>query len=98
MDFADPTLVYLAKRESLSTIHTVVMADFTLYRIEGKRKFRLLPGVRWALLKREASNFFEISTNAGPESGASLCFSRSKFRGSSKANPKQCRLIGFSMG
>ena len=45
MDFADSTLVYLAKRESLSTILTVDIANFTTYRIEGKRKFRVLPGV-----------------------------------------------------
>lgn len=43
MDFADATLVYLAKRESLSTILTVDHADFTTYRIEGKRHFRILP-------------------------------------------------------
>ena len=45
MDFADATLVYLARRESLSTILTVDFADFTTYTIEGKRKFRVLPGV-----------------------------------------------------
>jgi predicted nucleic acid-binding protein len=44
MDFADATLVYLAKRESLSTILTVDHADFATYRIEGKRRFRVLPG------------------------------------------------------
>ncbi len=43
MDFADATLVYLAKRESLSAILTVDEADFTTYRIEGKRRFRVLP-------------------------------------------------------
>jgi uncharacterized protein len=43
MDFADATLVYLAKRESLSIILTVDYADFTTYRIEGKRQFRVLP-------------------------------------------------------
>jgi uncharacterized protein len=43
MDFADATLVYLAKRESLSAILTVDRADFATYRIEGKRSFRLLP-------------------------------------------------------
>ncbi len=43
MDFADATLVYLAKRESLSVILTVDRADFTTYRIEGKRQFRVLP-------------------------------------------------------
>ena len=43
MDFADATLVYLAERESLSTILTVDRADFATYRIKGKRGFRLLP-------------------------------------------------------
>jgi hypothetical protein len=43
MDFADATLVYLAKRESLPTILTVDHSDFATYRIEGKRKFRVLP-------------------------------------------------------
>ena len=43
MDFADATLVFLAKRESLSVILTVDQADFTTYRIEGKRQVRILP-------------------------------------------------------
>ena len=46
MDFADATLVYLAKRESLSIILTVDQADFATYRIEGKRQFRVMPGKR----------------------------------------------------
>ena len=43
MDFADGTLVYLTKRESLSVILTVDHADFAGYRIEGKHQFRVLP-------------------------------------------------------
>jgi predicted nucleic acid-binding protein len=43
MDFADATLVYLAERESLETILTVDQTDFSVYRIEGKRHFRVLP-------------------------------------------------------
>jgi predicted nucleic acid-binding protein len=43
MDFADATLVYLAKRESLSVILAVDQSDFATYRIEGKRQFRVLP-------------------------------------------------------
>ena len=46
MDFADATLVYLAKRESLSTIFTVDHADFETYRIEGRRRLRVLPVAR----------------------------------------------------
>jgi uncharacterized protein len=46
MDFADATLVYLARRESLSVILTVDQADFATYRIEGKRQFRVLPSKR----------------------------------------------------
>jgi uncharacterized protein len=43
MDFADATLVHLANRESLSVILTVDQSDFATYRLEGKRRFRLLP-------------------------------------------------------
>jgi predicted nucleic acid-binding protein len=46
MDFADATLVYVAKRERLSTIFTVDHADFNTYRIDGRRKFRILPANR----------------------------------------------------
>lgn len=43
MDFADATLVYLAERESITTIFTVDHADFSTYRIAGRRRFRVLP-------------------------------------------------------
>lgn len=43
MDFADATLVLLAKRESISTILTVDHADFGTYRIDGRRRFRVVP-------------------------------------------------------
>jgi len=43
MDFADATLVYLAIRESVETIVTVDQTDFSVYRIGGKRRFRILP-------------------------------------------------------
>src|SRR5580700_10576287 len=43
MDFADATLVHLAKRESLSTVFTVDLGDFETYRIDGRRRFRVLP-------------------------------------------------------
>ena len=43
MGLAAATLVHLAKRESLSSILTVDQADFTTYRIEDKRQFRVLP-------------------------------------------------------
>ncbi len=46
MDFADATLVYLAKRESLPLILTVDFADFEIYRIEGRRRFRIAPAKR----------------------------------------------------
>ena len=44
MDFADATLVHLARREELVTIFTVDHDDFETYRIEGKRRFRIVPG------------------------------------------------------
>lgn len=43
MDFADATLVYLARREALTTVFTVDRADFETYRIDGRRRFRVLP-------------------------------------------------------
>jgi predicted nucleic acid-binding protein len=46
MDFADATLVHLAKRESLSTIFTVDYSDFETYRIDGRRRFRVVPARR----------------------------------------------------
>jgi len=43
MDFADATLVHLAKREGIFTVFTVDYADFETYRIDGRRRFRVLP-------------------------------------------------------
>jgi len=43
MDFADATLVHLARRESLSSVFTVDHDDFETYRIEGRRRFRIVP-------------------------------------------------------
>jgi hypothetical protein len=37
------TLVHLANRESLNVILTVDQADFATYRLEGKRRFRVVP-------------------------------------------------------
>ena len=44
MDFADATLVHLARRESLSTVFTIDHDDFETYRIDGRRRFRIVPG------------------------------------------------------
>jgi len=46
MDFADATLVYLAKRERMSTVFTVDHEDFNTYRIEARKRFRILPAAR----------------------------------------------------
>jgi uncharacterized protein len=46
MDFADATLVYLARREGLSSVFTVDHADFNTYRIEGRKRFRIFPATR----------------------------------------------------
>jgi predicted nucleic acid-binding protein len=43
MDFADATLVYLAKREGLSSVFTVDQSDFNTYRIDGRKRFRIVP-------------------------------------------------------
>jgi len=46
MDFAGATLVHLARREQLTTVFTVDHADFETYRIDGRRRFRVLPSSR----------------------------------------------------
>ena len=43
MDFADATLVRLARRENLTTIFTIDHSDFETYRIEGRRGFHIVP-------------------------------------------------------
>ena len=43
MDFADATLVWLAERESLTTILTIDFDDFETYRIGAKKRFRIVP-------------------------------------------------------
>jgi uncharacterized protein len=43
MDFADATLVHLARREGLSLILTVDHDDFETYRLPGRKKFTILP-------------------------------------------------------
>jgi uncharacterized protein len=44
MDFADATLVHLAHRESLTTVFTIDHDGFETYRIDGRRRFRIVPG------------------------------------------------------
>lgn len=44
MDFADATLVHLATRESVSSVFTIDLDDFETYRIDGRRRFRVMPG------------------------------------------------------
>ncbi len=41
MDFADSCLVYLAEKLNLNTIATVDR-DFSIYRIKGRRKFKII--------------------------------------------------------
>jgi len=43
MDFADATLVHLARREALSTVFSIDHDDFETYRIDGRRRFRIVP-------------------------------------------------------
>jgi predicted nucleic acid-binding protein len=43
MDFADATLVHLAHRENLETVFTIDHDDFETYRIDGKRRFQIVP-------------------------------------------------------
>jgi len=44
MDLADASLVYLAERESISTILTVDVDDFETYRLPRRKRFTVVPG------------------------------------------------------
>jgi predicted nucleic acid-binding protein len=44
MDFADARLVHLARREPSSTVFTMDHDDFETCRIDGRRRFRIVPG------------------------------------------------------
>jgi uncharacterized protein len=44
MDAADAALVRVAERDGLDTIFTVDDTDFAVYRLEGRRRFRVIPG------------------------------------------------------
>ena len=44
MDFADATLVHLARREDLTTVFTIDHDDFETLRIGGRRHFLIVPG------------------------------------------------------
>ena len=43
MDFADATLVHLARRESFSTVFAIDCDDFETYRVGGRKRLRVLP-------------------------------------------------------
>jgi predicted nucleic acid-binding protein len=42
MDLADAALVRVAEREQLHTVFTIDRSDFSVYRLHGSRRFRLL--------------------------------------------------------
>jgi len=46
MDLADAALVRVAERDGLDTIFTVDRADFEVYRLGGRRRFRLVGAAR----------------------------------------------------
>jgi hypothetical protein len=43
MDFTDAALVRAAEREGLDTVFTTDRRDFSVYRISGRRRFRIVP-------------------------------------------------------
>jgi predicted nucleic acid-binding protein len=43
MDFADATLVALAEELDCASVFTTDRADFSVYRIKGRKPFRILP-------------------------------------------------------
>ena len=43
MDFADAALVRVAEREGIDTVFTVDRRDFDVYRLLGRRRFKIVP-------------------------------------------------------
>lgn len=43
MDYADATLVALAEELNADQVFTLDREDFSIYRLQGKRPFRILP-------------------------------------------------------
>jgi uncharacterized protein len=43
MDFTDAALVRAAERDGLDTVFTTDRRDFSVYRIAGRRRFRIVP-------------------------------------------------------
>ncbi len=56
MDFADATLVHLARREALTTVMTIDHDDFETYRIDGRKRFRIAPARLTGLASRRRSD------------------------------------------
>ena len=46
MDFADATLVHAANNTGVSTVYTIDHDDSLTYRIDSRRRFRIVPD-RW---------------------------------------------------
>jgi len=44
MDLADAALVRVAERDGLTTVFTVDRSDFEVYRLHGRKRFRILSG------------------------------------------------------
>ncbi len=43
MDFTDAAIVRVAERDGLDTVFTVDRRDFAVYRLSGRRRFRVVP-------------------------------------------------------
>lgn len=55
MDLADAALVRVAERDGIETVFTVDEKDFGVYRINGRRRFKLLPESRSRAARSDAS-------------------------------------------
>lgn len=43
MDFAEAALVRVGEREGIDTVFTVDRKDFEVYRLSGRRRFKIVP-------------------------------------------------------
>jgi hypothetical protein len=68
MDFADATLVALAEELDCTSVFTTDRADFSVYRIHGRRPFRIVP-IDWVARndRRSAGPRLRSSRNRLPQ-------------------------------
>ncbi len=80
MDFADAALVRIAERDAIDTVFTVDQRNFQVYRIGGRKPFRLLPQPATGRGRRRGSFLEPARDLAGSLKGGPADLSSNKQR------------------